>query len=123
MATIVKFRAEDLIAQREARKMVDHDRRIILTVMIAGFVVLLVLAVALSARFPIYLVIIPVVVFYIVMRIVINWRQWQALLACQVKCPSCRKPVADRIHLFKPPTSHCPHCGKRALATLEQLKE
>jgi hypothetical protein len=123
MPVIVKFKAEDIRIQRAARKMVVHERRVIQGVMMVGFLLLLIMAVVLSPRYPVYLVILPVVLFYLVMRVVINWRQWQALLVNQVKCPSCNALVADRVHLMKPPNSNCPHCGKRAQATLEQLED
>jgi len=110
-----------LKAQRAARNMVERDRKIIRIVMVAGILILLMVALAYSSKYPIYLVALPLILYYLLIRGVINWRQWAALLAYEVKCPYCKKPVATRIYLYKTPTPNCPHCGKRALATLNQL--
>ncbi len=114
--------AQDLKAQQATRNMVVRDRRIIIGVMIGGSFLLLLLAIVLSPRYPSYIVILPIIVFYFAMRGVINWRQWAALRTYQVRCPHCGKQVAERISLVKSPTPQCPHCGKRALATLDQLQ-
>ncbi len=51
------------------------------------------------------------------------WYQWNFLIRFNLKCPYCKRPLAEQTSLWKSPNHNCPHCGQRALAPIRQLVE
>jgi len=62
-------------------------------------------------------------VFLVILRTATVWYQWDFLIRFRIKCPSCKKPLAERHYLFNYPNHNCPHCGKIALVPVKQLIE
>jgi hypothetical protein len=60
-------------------------------------------------------------VFLFLFRTATVWYQWNFLIRFKLKCPSCKKPLAEKSYFFISPNPNCPHCGKRALAPMKQL--
>ena len=71
---------------------------------------------------PIYSALLLYVGFYGLVKVTMNWRQWAALIKYQVRCQHCNRLLAEKVEWLKSPTSKCPYCGERALATLRQLE-
>ena len=61
--------------------------------------------------------------FLVVFRTIMVWYQWNFLMRFNLKCPYCKKPLAERTSLLRSPNHDCPHCGQRALAPIKQLVE
>lgn len=62
-------------------------------------------------------------VFLIVLRTSLVWYQWNFLIRFKLKCPFCKKPLAEKYNFLISPNHNCPHCGERALAPIKQLVE
>ncbi len=110
------FDPQTLESQRAARAMIKHEARILTPIGAAGFVLLLILSIALARVVPIYAALIAFAVYYVAFRAVMNWRQWAALQKYRLACPHCGLLLAEQIHYFKTPTFKCPHCGEIAWA-------
>lgn len=102
-----------LAIQRAVRNDVKRDAIILMSILILGMILLLVGFGSIHLTIP----------FLITIYVTSNWRQWNALLKNNLHCPHCNQPIANGVKLHTSPSHNCPHCGKRTLATIKQLKE
>lgn len=107
-----------LEAQQIARSVAKRAARRIMFLMLAGIAIIVGVMVWLFKMWP-FVLLIP---FFIMIYLFSNWQQWNLLLTQDLRCPHCTQPLAKRVHLLRSPTSHCPHCGKIALAPIDRLE-
>jgi hypothetical protein len=113
---------ENLIAQRSARNMTKRDSRILLIFFSILFVVYFMMV--LLNPLPIFIELLLLLALYLSVKLVSNWRGWVALKVFDIHCPFCHRPLyMEKINIIKSPSKKCPHCGRIALAPINQLKE
>jgi hypothetical protein len=113
----LKLDKETMQAQRATRNMVKRDTWILILAFFGSLILLFVL----KKWFPsITILFLPLlIVFYIVS----NWRQWNALIVNQLRCPHCGQLLAEHVNLLWSPSPKCRHCGEIALASIKQLEQ
>src|SRR5689334_10945120 len=107
---------ETLRAQRATRDMVKRDTGILIFLLLSSLVLLFVL----KNWFPsIIILFLPLLItFYLVN----NWRQWNALIVHQLRCPHCGERLAEHVNLLISPSKRCRQCKEIALASIRQLE-
>ena len=117
---LLELNPEILKTQREARNMVKRDARILMALLFGTFAIGWILDHIFKPSGCIFFAsLLGLLTGFLLAS---NWRQWAALIKFDLHCPHCNLSLADKVHIFKSPNHNCPHCGKRALATIEQLK-
>jgi len=113
----LKLDQETMQAQRAARNMIKRDTRILIYSLLGSFFLLYVL----NKQFPITLILfLPIIISFLVIN---NWRQWNALIVYQLRCPHCGKLLADRVNFFLSPSPRCRYCHEIALVSIQQLEQ
>ena len=114
---------ENFLAQRSARNMVKRDAVIVFFIFTIGLILFLTLVPSLAKSMPLYLFLSLSLAYYLLFKMVSNWRGWVALRTFKIHCPHCRQPLfEEKINIFKSPSKKCPNCGQVALVPIKQLK-
>jgi hypothetical protein len=116
----IQLSEEDLVQQILARNIIDRDTNIFTIGSIfslIAFLLFIILVPYLPGSFYVFLFIAMMFFFWIFTV----WRQWSALLEVGLQCPSCHKPLAEKVNWLRIPDHHCPYCGRLALVSTEYL--
>lgn len=123
MDNIPHLSKEDLYQQIKARNVIKRDAAILLIANILCFIALLENLFVTPNKLPPLLSLFLFFLLIFIIRTIAVWRQWSVLLEFGLKCPSCHKPLAEKVNWLKSPNHNCPYCGQVALASIKYLKD